>query len=58
MQASDCPHGYYRRREKQERDMAARAKDPAARQIHLALAERYRNLLNGQNLLNGEIPSP
>ena len=54
MQASDCPHGYYRMREAQELEMAAKATDEEARQIHLALAERYRQLLNGKDLLNGE----
>ena len=58
MQESDCPPGYYRRRETQELEMAATAKDEAARQIHLALAARYRQLLNGKDLLNGADPSP
>lgn len=40
----DHPHGYYRKRERQEREIAASAKDQAAKQIHLALAERYRKL--------------
>lgn len=44
MQPLDHPHGYYRKREQQEREMAANAEDDAARQIHLALAENYRQL--------------
>lgn len=49
MQPFDHLHGYYRRREQQEREMAASAKDEAARQIHLAMAERYRQLAEGDN---------
>lgn len=51
MQPSDHPHGYYRKREQQEREMAATAKDEAVRQIHLALAEKYRQLAGGGDLL-------
>jgi hypothetical protein len=47
MQASNCPHGYYRMREAQERIMAANAKDDAVRNIHLELADRYCQLANG-----------
>lgn len=52
MQAPDSPHGYYRVREIQEREMAAMAKDPAVRQIHLELADKYRRLApdSGSNL--------
>ena len=50
MQPFDHPQGYYRRREQQEREMAATAKDEAARKIHLALAEKYRQLANGGEL--------
>lgn len=51
MQPFDQPHGYYRQREQQEREMAANAKDEAARRIHLALAEKYRQLAHGGDLL-------
>lgn len=50
MKPFDHPNGYYRRREQQEREMAASAKDQAARQIHLALAEEYRKLAEDGNL--------
>ncbi|TGX53405.1 hypothetical protein E5A73_11200 [Sphingomonas gei] len=36
---------YYRRRERQERDHAARAENTVAQQVHLELAERYSSLL-------------
>lgn len=49
MRPLEHPHGYYRKREKQEREMAANANDAAVRQIHLALAERYRQLAEGDN---------
>jgi len=32
---------YYRRRERQERERAARADDTTARRVHLEMAERY-----------------
>ena len=32
---------YFARRERQEREWAARARDATARHVHLALAERY-----------------
>jgi len=35
---------YYQRRERQERDRAARADDTTARRVHLELAERYSTL--------------
>ena len=44
MQVSDGPRDYYRLRETQEREMAAKAQDGSARQIHLELAEKYREL--------------
>jgi hypothetical protein len=50
MQPFDHTPGYYRKREQDEREMAATAKDEAARQIHLALAEKYRQLADGENL--------
>jgi hypothetical protein len=52
MQPFDHPHGYYRKREQQEREMAASAKDDAARQIHLDLAEKYRQLAGGRGSLS------
>ena len=36
---------YYRRREAQERTLAARAGDMMARRLHLDLAERYARLV-------------
>lgn len=36
---------YYQRRERQEREHAARADDAIARRLHLELAERYSTLL-------------
>lgn len=50
MKPFDHPHGYYRKREQQEREMAASAKDQAAKQIHLVLAERYRKLAEDGDL--------
>ncbi|HWU93980.1 MAG TPA: hypothetical protein VN029_00195 [Sphingomonas sp.] len=35
---------YYQRRERQERERAARADDTTARRVHLELAERYSSL--------------
>ena len=35
---------YYQRRERQERERAARADDTTARRVHLELAERYSTL--------------
>jgi hypothetical protein len=48
MQPLGHPQGYYRKREQQEREMAANTKDHAARQIHLDLAEKYRKLVDGE----------
>lgn len=36
---------YYQRRERQERERAARANDTTARRVHLELAERYSIML-------------
>jgi hypothetical protein len=36
---------YYRRRERQEREHAARADDSIARRVHLEMAERYSAML-------------
>lgn len=46
MKPFDQQRGYYRKREQQEREMAALAKDKGAKQIHLVLAEKYRQLAN------------
>jgi hypothetical protein len=51
MQPLDGPHGYYRMREAQEREMAAKAKDDNARHVHLALAEQYRRLADSREVL-------
>ena len=49
MQPLDHSHCYYRKREQQEREMAANAKDRAAMKIHLALAEKYRRLAGSED---------
>ena len=36
---------YYQRRERQEREHAARSDDTTARRVHLEMAERYSILL-------------
>ena len=36
---------YYSRRERQERERAARSEDGAVRRLHLELAERYSAIL-------------
>jgi len=36
---------YYRRRERQEREHAARADDTTARRIHLEMANRYSAMI-------------
>ncbi|MCX8475588.1 MAG: hypothetical protein MT490_07285 [Sphingomonas sp.] len=36
---------YYERRERQERERAARTDDMIAKRLHLEMAERYSNLL-------------
>ena len=36
---------YYQRRERQEREHAARTDDMIAKRVHLEMAERYLNLL-------------
>lgn len=37
---------YYQRRERQEREHAARTDDTIARRVHLEMAERYSTLQN------------
>ena len=49
MRPFDQQQGYYRKREQQEREMAALAMDKAARLIHLDLAEKYRLLADGSD---------
>ena len=39
---------YYRRRERQEREHAARTDDTIARRVHLEMAERYSAMLQDQ----------
>ena len=41
-QTSFCSASYFRNREQTERDLADRAASPAIRDIHLEMAERYR----------------
>ena len=43
---------YYQRRERQERERAARADDTTARRVHLELAERYSSLLRSPAILS------
>lgn len=47
MKPFDQQQGYFREREQQEREMAAMAKDEAARKVHLDLADKYRQLAEG-----------
>ena len=44
MQQSDHSSDHHLLREAQEREMAAKAKDEAVRQVHLELAEQHRRL--------------
>jgi hypothetical protein len=39
---------YYRRRERQEREHAARTDDSIARRVHLEMAERYSAMLQNR----------
>lgn len=48
---SSLDREYYARRERQEREHAARADDMTARRVHLEMAERYSAKLR-------EIPAP
>lgn len=41
---SFCSVNYYRERERAERSLADQAASPAIREIHLEMAERYRDL--------------
>jgi len=43
---------YYQRRERQERERAARADDTTARRVHLELAERYSTLMQSPATMN------
>jgi len=47
MQTMDNSPVYYRVREEQEREAALRASDDGIRQIHLAMADKYRELAKG-----------
>jgi len=42
---NDRDQEYYRRRERQERDHAARSLDVTAKRVHGEMAERYSTLL-------------
>ena len=44
MNAADTSAEYFRMREEQERGMAERAASGKVKEIHLALADRYREL--------------
>ena len=44
MNVDQSPSEYYRRREADERKIAAKAADQAIRDIHLNMAGRYRKL--------------
>lgn len=44
---------YYRQRERQERQLAGRTNDVAARRAHLIMASRYREIVE-----SGVVPDP
>jgi hypothetical protein len=44
---NDRDREYYRRRERQEREHAARTGDVTAKRVHGEMAERYSTLLGG-----------
>ena len=44
MNVDPNPSEYYRRREADEREIAAKAADKTIRDIHLNMADRYRKL--------------
>lgn len=44
---------YYQRRERQERDLADRASDSAARRVHLTMAEHFETLM--RSAANGSV---
>jgi len=48
---------YFRRRESQERWLAAHAGDRAARCVHLRMAERYASLIREESLV-AYVPGP
>ena len=43
--SNDADRGYFRQRAAQERDIAARSEDKAARRVHRDLAARYDDLV-------------
>ena len=47
---SDRDLEYYRRRERQEREYAARSGDTSARSAHLEMAERYSSMLRDTSI--------
>lgn len=49
---------YYQRRERQEREFAARSVDSTARRAHLQMADRYLELLERISESNNDYPLP
>lgn len=47
---------YFAKRERQERDNAARAEDLTARRVHQEMAERYSARLRDMQLVLGSMP--
>jgi hypothetical protein len=47
---------YYRNREQAERTQAAQAVSDSIRQIHLTMAERYRELAEGSEVSSVQTP--
>ena len=48
---NDADQGYFRQRAAQEREIAARSEDTAARRVHSDLAERYDDLVRDGNAM-------
>ena len=49
---------YYRQREQAERLAAEQSRDPAARSVHLDLANSYRNVIEAYERLEALRPYP
>lgn len=56
MNVDPNPSEYYRRREADEREIAAKAADKTIRDIHLNMADRYRKLAQDAARLEYEGP--
>ena len=57
MRGASNSGAYYRNREQAEREQADRAVSDSIRQIHLTMAERYRELADQCELLPSRTPS-